>query len=237
MSKPKDLATDAKRAAGVAAAELVQDGMLVGLGTGSTAAHFIRALGARHQQGLRLRCVATSTKSWQLGEECGLPMIEMAGITALDIIVDGADEIDQNKDMIKGGGGALLREKILASISQEMVVIVDQHKVVDKLGTHLLPIEVVAFAFDATNEQIRHLGFVPQSRMTPSQELFVTDGGNHIVDIDIRSVPWLPQEIDHKLRLLPGVVETGFFFGMAGRVIIGFDNGTAQMRQHLRDTI
>jgi ribose 5-phosphate isomerase A len=156
-------------------------------------------------------------------------MLDIAGITSLDVTVDGADEIDPDKNMIKGGGGALLREKILASISKEMIVVVDRRKLVEHLGAFPLPVEVIPFALDATQEQIKRLGFNARLRMKNDQEPVVTDGGNRIFDIDLKGVSWSPREIDQKLRLLPGVIEVGFFFGLAGRVVIGNDDGTVEI--------
>lgn len=223
----------AKQAAGVAAASLVQNESLVGLGTGTTVRFFIEELSARFRQGLRVRCVATSVASWNLGKKHGLPMIDMAGITGLDIVVDGADEIDPHKEMIKGGGGALLREKILASISREMVVVVDSTKLVHRLGSFPLPVEVVPFAFDATFLQIQKLGFVAHCRLDATGHSYVTDGGNRIVDIDISKSQETHHEIHRRLCALPGVIDTGFFFGLAGRVIVGCNDGTAQIKSSL----
>ncbi|MDP1834655.1 MAG: ribose-5-phosphate isomerase RpiA [Chlamydiales bacterium] len=218
----------AKQAVGFAAAEMVQEGMLVGLGTGSTAAFFIQRLGQRCVEGLKIKCVATSVHSWKLGEQNCLSMIDMSGITRIDLTVDGADEIDHDKNMIKGGGGALLREKILASISHEMLVVVDSGKVVQHLGAFPLAVEVVDFGCDATIEQIRNLQLLPKRRVKDGKA-FVTDGGNCIVDIDLSKEHRKLFDIDRALRQLPGVVETGYFSGLAGRVLIGHEDGRVEM--------
>ncbi len=226
MPVSKDTNAQAKELAGKAAAKLIQEDMLVGLGTGSTATHFIRALSQRCRDGLSIRCVATSRASWDLGNSLGLPMIDMDGITNVDMTVDGADEIDPAKNMIKGGGGALLREKILASISREMVVVVDEHKLVQRLGQFPLPIEVEPFGFDATAKRVKDLGLSGKTRTKISGDKYETDGGHYIIDIDLKNVSMSPAQIDSMLRALPGVIETGFFLGMAGRVIVGMNDGS-----------
>ncbi len=226
MPVSKDTNTHAKELAGITAAKLIQPDMLVGLGTGSTATHFIRALSQRCRDGLQIRCVATSTGSWDLGNSLGLPMIDIQGITNVDITVDGADEIDPAKNMIKGGGGALLREKILASMSREMVVVVDEHKLVERLGNFPLPVEVEPYGFDATVERIGRIGFKGKQRIKVSGDKYVTDGGHYIIDLDLKKASMSPAQIDSILRALPGVIETGFFFGLAGRVIVGNNDGT-----------
>jgi ribose 5-phosphate isomerase A len=217
----------AKQAAGEAAAKLIKDGMLIGLGTGTTAAFFIQSLAIKCQQGLKVRCVATSNASFEMGQKLGLNMVDMKGITRLDMTIDGADEIDNDKNMIKGGGGALLREKILASISDEMVVVVDSSKVVERLGAFPLPVEVVEFGLDATVQEIEDLGFNGKVR-TKDGKIYITDGGNRIIDIDLSTQTLGYHEINDRLNDVVGVVETGFFFGLAGRVVVGGSDGTVK---------
>lgn len=218
----------AKQAAGFAAASLIEDGMIVGLGTGSTAAFFIERLIQRYREGLKIRAIATSIRSEQQAREGGIPIIDINTVDELDITVDGADEIDHQKRMIKGGGGALLREKIVASMSREMVVIVDEKKVVDKLGEFPLPIEVVSFAHQAILRKIKEHGYRGIFRRDKNELLYQTDNGNLIVDIKLEKRD-NPESDDTILRGIPGVVETGFFFKMAGRVIVGYDSGKVSL--------
>lgn len=229
MKKKNDLER-AKKAAGQAAADLVEAGMRVGLGTGSTAAFFIKGLIERCKQGLKIEAVATSEKSFQLAKEGGIPLIDITPIDRLDLTVDGADEIDPQKRMIKGGGGALLREKIIATMSREMIVIVDEGKLVKELGKFPLPIEIVPFAYKATLRHLADLGFHGVLRQDASGNVYITDNGNYIFDIHFKELCANP-EIDHQLiRNVPGVIETGFFFHLAGRVIVGFNDGRVEIR-------
>lgn len=227
MSTPK---IDSKAAAGKAAAELIQDGMLVGLGTGSTAFHFIDHLIARCQQGLRIQAIATSNRSLEQAKAGNIPILDHNAITSLDVTVDGADEIDPQKRMTKGGGGALLREKIIASMSREMIVVIDESKLVQQLGAFPLPVEIVPFAFKATIDKINRLGYEGTLRSQTSSAPYITDNGNFIYDIHFRELRTNPEEDSEKLRSIPGVVETGFFFHLAGRVIIGRNNGQVEIR-------
>jgi ribose 5-phosphate isomerase A len=215
----------AKQAAGKAAADLIQDGMLIGLGTGSTANFFIENLGRRcKEEGLSVKAFPTSERSAKLAARHGIQLCDR-DITFLDITVDGADEIDHQKRMIKGGGGALLREKILASMSGEMIVIVDEHKVVNQLGRFPLPLEMIPFAYHATWRHISEFGYQGKMRHTKDGELYVTDNGNYIVDIDLSHSENSPEQDQEILSSIPGVVETGFFFNLAGRVIVGHSDG------------
>lgn len=149
-----------KKAIGEKAADLIQEGMIVGLGTGSTAYWFIESLIERHKKGLNIQVVASSKKSLEQARKGKLPLIDIDSLSFLDITVDGADEIDPEKRMIKGGGGALLREKIVATMSREMVVIVDESKLVQKLGKQKLPLEILPFGHKGTLHHINQLGFL-----------------------------------------------------------------------------
>jgi ribose 5-phosphate isomerase A len=216
----------AKRSAGAKAVELVKDGMIVGLGTGTTAAHFIEHLINRCRHGLKIQAVASSEKSYQQAKVGKIPMVDINSLSHLDLVVDGADEIDSEKRMIKGGGGALLREKILAKMSREMVVIVDETKLVSKLGKQKLPVEIVPFAHKATIYQINQLGFSGTLRYQSNGKVFVTDNGNHLFDIELNPETLRLPEDHEQILQIPGVVETGFFLNLAGRIIIGFCDGT-----------
>ena len=215
-----------KKAVGYAAADFVENGMLVGLGTGSTVFHFITRLIDRVQEGLDIQVVSSSIRSETQAKEGCIPVADINTITSVDLTVDGADEITLEKIMIKGGGGALLREKILANTSREMIVIVDESKVVEKLGKHPLPIEVLPFATEAIIDKIRKLGYQGSLRKRTNDGLYVTDNGNHIYDIRFESLRDDPEKDHEKLSRIPGVLETGFFFNLAGRVLVGKADGT-----------
>ncbi len=222
----------AKKNAGVAAAALIQSDMLVGLGTGSTAFYLIDELGRRcAQEGLKIQAVASSTTTREQAQKNRIPLVPIDDITCLDITVDGADEIDKEKRMIKGGGGALLREKIVASMSREMVVIVDETKLVSRLGKCKLPVEIIPFGLKAMTHQLEKLGFQGTWRKNQEGSFFVTDNGNYIFDIHFQEPLDNPQEQHEALIHLPAVVETGFFFNLAGRVVIGFLDGQVIIRE------
>ncbi len=214
-----------KKTVGYKAAELIQDGMLVGLGTGSTAFFFIEKLIQRCKEGLRIRAAASSVHSFKLAHEGGIPLIDINTLTSLDVTVDGADEIDPQKRMIKGGGGAHVREKIIANMSRELIIIVDESKLVSELGVGKLPVEILPFAHLSTLHHIEKAGYKGNLRRARDGSLFVTDNNNLIIDIDFEETRKHPEE-DHEMLIhLPGVVDTGFFFNLAGRVIIGFSDG------------
>lgn len=222
----------AKKAAGEAAAALVQEGMRVGLGTGSTAAFFIDSLALRCQKGLTITAVATSRDSHQRALAAGIPLIDGSQLESLDLTVDGADEIDPYKRMIKGGGGALLYEKIAANCSKELVIIVDESKLVKHLGKMALPVEIVPFGYRSVLHKIQQLGYQAQLRKGSSNDPFISDAGHYIADIYFKELLRNPEEVHHQLLAIPGVVETGFFFNLAGRVIVGYDDGRVQQFQH-----
>lgn len=216
---------NAKKAAAEKAAELIQNDMIIGLGSGSTAQFFIEKLGSRCHQGLKIHAVATSKQSEMQAKNLGIPLLDASHMTRLDLTIDGADEIDPQKRMIKGGGGALVREKILASMSKEMIVIIDETKKVDKLGKRSLPVEVVPFGCMATQKALEKLGYHVKWRLKDANNFYMTDNHNYILDIHFDHVREHP-ELDHlSIKQIPGVVDTGFFFKLAGRVIVGFLNG------------
>lgn len=215
----------AKKAAADTAASLIQNGMLVGLGTGSTAYFFIEALGKKCHEGLKITAAATSDRSTQQAKALGIPLIENSSIIMLDVTVDGADEIDLQKNMIKGGGGALLKEKILAKSSKEMIVIVDETKLVKHLGAFPLPVEISPFAYPATLLRLNHLGYRGKLRLNPDQSIYLTDNSNYIFDIHFDSPILNPGAENDLLKSIVGVIDTGLFLNMAGRVIIGYEDG------------
>lgn len=221
---------NAKKAAGQKAAEFIQNGMLVGLGTGSTAALFVEALAKRCQEGLNISAVATSHATKQLAHHLNIPLRDPETITSPDITVDGADEIDPHKSMIKGGGGALFREKLLASSSKEMIVIVDENKLVNELGGHPVPVEIPPFLYQNIIQRIENNGYHGTLRKTRENKPFVTDNGNYIFDIQFTGPIKDPITEHNSLKAISGVIETGFFFNIAGRVIIGYKDGSIKIR-------
>ncbi len=214
-----------KKAAAEKAALLVQDGMIVGLGTGSTAAYFIEALGNLHKKGLKIQTVASSNTSHLLAQEKELPLIDLNSLKSIDLYVDGADEIDPQKRMIKGAGAALLREKILAHMCREMTIIVDETKLVSKLGSRPLPVEIVPFGFSATLHHLQELGYKGELRRTSNGSFLITENSNYIFDVKLSPSDAIQYDHD-RISSIPGVVETGFFPNQAGRVIIGFKDGS-----------
>lgn len=215
----------AKEAAAAHALQYIQDHMLVGLGTGSTSKFFIDRLSERVKRGLKVTCAASSLQSWNLAVQSGLTMIDMQRALRLDITIDGADQIDKQGDMLKGGGGALLREKILASASDQMIAIVDSSKLVERLGSFPLAVEIVDFGLYTTISQIKKLGLDPTLRQEKGQ-LYQTDGGNRIVDVDLLHIERGIEEIERDLLQIAGVISTGFFKGFATKVVVGREDGT-----------
>jgi ribose 5-phosphate isomerase A len=216
---------EAKKAAAHTAADFIEDGMLVGLGTGTTAALFIEKLSERCKKGLSIKAVASSNASAALALKGGIPLLDIDKVTMLDITVDGADEIDPQKRMIKGGGGASVREKIVAAMSREMVVIIDEKKLVYRLGTHKLPVEVLPFAHQATALHLKKIGYHGGWRKNSQGSIFITDNNNYIFDVQFSEPCEHPEKEHDLIRGIPGVIETGFFFNLAGRVVIGFLDG------------
>ncbi len=220
---------EAKRASGRKAAELIESGMIVGLGTGSTAACFIEALIERCRNGLKIEAAASSRASTDQAQKGGIQVVDLNSLSRIDITVDGADEIDPLKRMIKGGGGAHVREKILAAASGEMVVIIDESKQVPSVGRTKLPIEVLFYGSPSTRKKIEDLGYTGKWRANPDGTFFISENGNLIFDIRFDSPPLSPEEVHERIIRIPGVVDTGFFFGLAGRVIVGRFDGSAEI--------
>ena len=173
---------EAKALVGKRAVEFVEEGMAVGLGTGTTATAFIRALGERVGQGLKIRCVASSEASTQLGRSLGMDVMSLEELPELDVYIDGADEVGPGLALIKGGGGALLREKIVASAAKKFVVVVDSTKVVDVLGKFPLPVEVVKMALPLVEKRLEDLGLNPTLRKHKDGSIYLTDENNYILD-------------------------------------------------------
>lgn len=219
-----------KRAAALKALSFIDDGMTVGLGTGSTANFFIDGLGERVQDGLSIRSVATSIASAQRAQALNIPVFDLDEVEDIDVTVDGADEVDPDLRLVKGGGGALLREKIVASASAEMIVVVDGSKRVEMLGAFPLPVEIVPFGYAKTCEHIQSMlesaecGGTEVVMRARDGELFVTDGGHYIADCQTKSIPDA-DTLAILLSQIPGVVDHGLFIGMCKRLIVGSVSG------------
>jgi ribose 5-phosphate isomerase A len=217
---------DAKQRAGFRAAEFVEDGMRVGLGTGSTAFWLVERLAERvRDEGLRVRCVPTSRRTEEQARSLGIPLVSLGEAGGLDLAVDGADEIGPGLALMKGGGGALLREKLVASAARRFVVIADASKVVGVLGRFPLPVEVVPFAWELT---ARRVAAVTEAEALPRRaaggEPYVTDNGNYILDCRCGEIPD-PARTERELKALTGVVESGLFVGMADLAVVSTDEG------------
>lgn len=209
-----------KERAAKKACTFVHGGMSVGLGTGSTAEYMIRYLAQREkEEHLGIRCVATSRRSEELAERLGLKVVGFHEVDALDLTIDGADEVDHSLCGIKGGGGSLLYEKLVAASSMKVIWIVDDSKLVEKLGKFPLPIEIVAFYHDKLFRRLKDEGYKPTYRWE-KEKPFVTDGGNYILDLHLDEISE-PKVLHEKLKLMTGVIETGLFIDLADRVIVG----------------
>ena len=215
-----------KRLAGEAAAELIETGMVIGLGTGSTVAYLIQALARRIQQGLQIvGAVPTSHSTEQLARSLGIPLTNLDIHPELDLAIDGADEIDSELHLIKGGGGALLREKIVATVARRFVVIGDVTKQVPQLGHHFpLPIEVIPFAATPVSRRLQALGASVQLRQKANQ-VYITENSNIILDCFFANGISDPLELDARIHEIVGVVETGLFLHMTQQAIIAGPGG------------
>ncbi len=209
------------------AVSYIQDGMTVGLGTGSTAAYAIHALGQRFQaESLTLRCIATSRESEELGLSYGLSFADFDTVSSFDITVDGADEVDEQFRLIKGRGGALVREKIVAAASQTEIIVVDAGKVKTSLGARPLPVAVLPYAWQWTQAKLEAKFSIPAPRrLTPAGEPFVSDDGLYILDLSFGGPLPDPDTLEQRLKTVIGVVEVGLFVGLCHRLIVGFDDG------------
>src|SRR5256884_5967082 len=222
-----------KKAAARASLAFVRDGDIVGLGSGSTAEYAIRLLGERVQAGLKIRGIPTSQRTKELAESLGIPLTTLQEFPDIDVTVDGADEIDPELQLIKGGGGALLREKIVASASKRMVVIADSSKRVQVLGKFPLPVEVIAMAEPLLLKKIAALGASVKLRQYPYGNPFGTDEGHPITDCHFGEIPD-PRALARQLDSVPGVVEHGLFIGMATVALIGKGDDVVEFRRNPR---
>src|SRR6478752_2241303 len=218
-----------KRAAALAAIQHLPETGVLGLGTGSTTRWFIEAVGELVASGRKLSCLPTSSASRSLAERCGIPLLDDEGPWQLDVCVDGADEVSDALDLIKGGGGAHTREKIVNHWAAKNIIIVDETKLVTRLGqTRAVPVEVLPFGYRATLRALEALGR-PELRLS-SGARFSTDSGNFIVDLTTGPIDD-PKKLDAALRSLPGVVETGLFLGRADVVLVARPSGVTELRR------
>jgi len=221
---------EAKRAVAKRAVAFVEDGMRVGLGTGSTATMFIRELAERVRAGLRIRCVASSDASFDLGTSLGMDVTTLDELPELDVYIDGADEVGPELALIKGGGGALLREKIVASAAKKFIVVVDSSKVVERLGKFPLPVEVVKMALPLVEPKLAALGLCPVQRRAKSGDgPYLTDENNYILDCACGEIAD-PVKTAAEIRGIVGVVEHGLFLNMASLVLVAGEDGVSERK-------
>jgi ribose 5-phosphate isomerase A len=221
---------EAKMAVARRAVEFVEEGMRVGLGTGSTATMFIRALGERVQQGLHIRCVASSDASYNLAASLGMQITTLEALPTLDVYIDGADEVGPSLALIKGGGGALLREKIVASAAKRFIVVVDSTKIVPRLGKFPLPVEVVKMALPLVEPKLAALGLQPKQRQaTAGEGPYLTDEGNFILDCACGEIDD-PERLAAEIRAIVGVVEHGLFLKMATLALVAGEDGVKELK-------
>jgi ribose 5-phosphate isomerase A len=221
---------EAKRLVAKRATEFIEDGMAVGLGTGTTATMFIHELGERVRQGLKIRCVASSDASRELGLQLGMDMTTLDKLPQLDVYIDGADEVGPGLALIKGGGGALLREKIVTSAAKEFIVVVDSTKMVEHLGKFPLPVEVIKMALPIVQPRLEALGLHPKLRPAKTGPgPYLTDEDNYILDCACGRIDE-PEELAAEIRSVVGVVEHGLFLGMATLALVAGDDGVTEHR-------
>lgn len=223
-----------KQAAAESVATQLKDGQIVGLGSGSTATLAVDVIGRRVAQGLKIVGVSTSEKTSEQAARLGIPLATLAEHPQIDVTFDGADEVELGTlNLIKGGGGNLLREKIIAAASTRMVVLVDATKLVKRLGKHPVPVEVVPFGWQATEKRLEQLGAKPVLRLNPDGSSYLTDGGHYILDCDfglIENVEKLASQLDGVV----GVVEHGLFIGLASEIQIGGQDGVSVLARSVQ---
>jgi ribose 5-phosphate isomerase A len=219
-----------KRAAAATAVELVEDGMVVGLGTGSTATFAIEALGRRHQEGLQFVGIPTSERTAAQARAANIPLTSFREHREIDLTIDGADEVERGTlNLIKGLGGALLREKIVAAASRRLAIVVDGSKVVDRLGARTpIPVEVVAFGLEVTLAALESIGATARLRQSATGEPFITDGGNRILDCSFGPIVD-PARLEEQIGRVVGVVESGLFIGRANVVFVADTSGVCRL--------
>lgn len=219
-----------KKLAGEKACEEIKEGMIVGLGTGSTAFYAIEEIGRRVKAGLKIQAVATSDNTEKLARERGIPLVSLNDVQEIDLTIDGADEVDTALNGIKGGGGALFREKMVALHSKRNLWVIDETKLVSELGAFPLPVEVLPFGYRQVEKELTKLDFHPRLRKQSNRETpVVTDNGNYILDLSLKKIKnteWLAQKLDS----ISGILEHGLFLQLASDLLIGKKDGTIEKR-------
>jgi ribose 5-phosphate isomerase A len=218
-----------KELAGSAVSDFIEDGMILGLGTGSTFYYAIRKIGEMVKEGLKIKAVSTSFSTDKLAESLNIPLLSIDDVDEIDLTIDGADEVDPDFNGIKGGGGALLFEKVVAKSSKKNLWVVNAAKMVDKLGAFPLPIEVVPYALRNVFKKLEKRGYNPRIRMKEGEK-YLTDSGNHIIDASLGVVEDA-YKVEVELNMIPGVVENGFFLDVVDIVIVGKGDGVEIIRK------
>jgi len=219
---------NAKQLAAERAISFLDDGMTVGLGTGSTAYWAIEKIGQKvKNEGWKIRAIATSIRSEEQARGLGIPIVDFSSVRAIDVTIDGADEVDRHLQLIKGGGGALLREKIVATNSLQMIVVADETKWVQTLGKFPLPVEVIHFGWERTFEKLQMLGCQETLRMNGT-EPYITDNGNYIIDCAFGEVTD-PPALHSDVNSITGVVDNGLFIQIATKLVLGYNNGETRI--------
>jgi ribose 5-phosphate isomerase A len=214
-----------KKLAGEEAVKYVKDGMIVGLGTGSTIEYSLRKLGEKIKEGLKIQGIPTSIHTKRIAKEENIPLTTLDENPEIDLTIDGADEVDSYLNLIKGGGGALTREKIIAFNSKKVIIVIDDSKVVKALGIDFpLPVEVIKFGWTSTKKTLEGFDCEVKLREVMENEPYITDNGNYILDCEFERIE-NPEQLDTDLNLIPGVVETGLFIGLVNEVIVGSKSG------------
>ncbi|RII34093.1 ribose-5-phosphate isomerase RpiA [Clostridium chromiireducens] len=220
-----------KRIAGEKATEYIKDGMILGLGTGSTAYYMIKKVGELVRSGMNLKAVATSRNTENLAKELNITLVDIDEVDRIDLCIDGVDEIDKHFNAIKGGGGALFREKIVANLANEVIWIMDNSKLVDSIGAFPLPIEVLPYGYTQVIRKLKSYSLNPAIRVKDGN-VFISDNGNYIVDLHIGN-PMDINDVYDKVSGLTGVLETGLFINMCKRIIVGTDSGVKVIENSL----
>ena len=220
-----------KKLAGEKAVELIEDGMIVGLGTGSTVEYALRKLGKLCREGLNIKGIPTSIHTKRIAAEEKIPLTSLEENPVIDITIDGADEVDSNLNLIKGGGGALTREKIIAFNSKKVIIVIDDSKVVKCLGIDFsLPVEVVKFGWTSTKKTLEEFDCQVELRKVMGDEPFITDNSNYILDCEFERIEE-PAQMELDINSIPGVVENGLFIGLVNEVIVGGKQGISTLNK------
>jgi ribose 5-phosphate isomerase A len=221
-----------KKQAAEKAVEYIEDGMIVGLGTGSTVEYALKKLGDRVKEGLKMQGIPSSLRTKRSATSYGIPLTTLDDYAEIDITIDGADEVDSNLHLIKGGGGALTREKVIAFHSKRVIIIIDESKVVKKLGLGFaVPVEVIKYGWKATMKTLEDFGSVPELR-TITGEPYITDNQNYIIDCDFGRIDDA-EGLERDLNLIPGVVENGLFIDLASEIIVASKQGIMTLEKQV----